>query len=220
MPSDGESILRERRGRCGAANVKMSHKPNREKITSETQPCPRCGCPIKRKSRMEPPKKIGKGGYYFLWWFRCTNRKCHGLYMVEEAKRTVEHVFTINDIPAPIWKPESTTSASPRKLHRKEKRRKERRERKANRRNRREGRPSRYAEYVAYINSPEWRVFRLTIFALRGRRCERCGDDGSGIREVHHLTYENLGHEKPEDVQVLCVECHHLAHPKKGRRTS
>lgn len=32
---------------------------------------------------------------------------------------------------------------------------------------------------------------------------------GSSL-ELHHLTYQNLGKEKPSDVQVLCRACHEV----------
>jgi 5-methylcytosine-specific restriction endonuclease McrA len=69
------------------------------------------------------------------------------------------------------------------------------------------------SEYRAYIKSPEWKVFRLTIFAARGKVCERCRN-AKGPHEVHHLTYVRLGREIPADVQVLCNACHKIAHAK------
>jgi len=57
------------------------------KITQEGQPCRHCGTPVVKKTRDgEPELRKGKA-YYFLWWFRCSNKKCGALYMVEEAKR-------------------------------------------------------------------------------------------------------------------------------------
>jgi 5-methylcytosine-specific restriction endonuclease McrA len=73
----------------------------------------------------------------------------------------------------------------------------------------------RRAEYEAYINSPEWRAFRMTIFAQRGRRCQNCGTE-KGIIHVHHLNYNRFGHEKPKDVRVLCEECHTKEHQRLG----
>lgn len=57
-----------------------------------------------------------------------------------------------------------------------------------------------------YYKSEEWEKVR--IFALRRsqNRCQRCGAEG--ILEVHHLTYDNLYNERPEDLEVLCKKCH------------
>jgi 5-methylcytosine-specific restriction endonuclease McrA len=74
------------------------------------------------------------------------------------------------------------------------------------------------AEYIAYLESPEWRAFRQRIFLERGRECERCSTTAKGARQVHHLHYRNLGHELPEDVQVLCLPCHTEIH--KGKKIS
>jgi hypothetical protein len=72
-------------------------------------------------------------------------------------------------------------------------------------------------EYLAYLQSPEWKLFRLTIFAQRGKKCERCGRTNGSI-QVHHLHYQNIGHEQPEDVQVLCFRCHGFADALRKRR--
>jgi hypothetical protein len=44
------------------------------------------------------------------------------------------------------------------------------------------------------------------------RRCERCGCrvplHGRGAVTVHHRTYARLGHERREDVELLCWGCH------------
>jgi hypothetical protein len=61
--------------------------------------------------------------------------------------------------------------------------------------------------YTKYMHSQAWRDFRNKILADRGMMCESCGSF-EGHREVHHLTYANLGHEQPEDVLVLCGNYH------------
>lgn len=68
--------------------------------------------------------------------------------------------------------------------------------------------------YSAYINSDAWAIFRHNVLMKRGRTCERCGTDAPGVRHVHHLHYRRFQCEKPEDVQVLCHECHRQAHLK------
>jgi hypothetical protein len=70
--------------------------------------------------------------------------------------------------------------------------------------------PSRNAEYQTYLASARWKA--SCADALRAARwtCE-CGDSGADV-EVHHLTYERLGHERPEDIVVLGPPCHREKH--------
>lgn len=62
-------------------------------------------------------------------------------------------------------------------------------------------------DYQDYIDSAQWAEFRDGVLRARGFRCEQCGGWGWD-RELHHLTYERLGRELPEDVVVLCPPCH------------
>lgn len=66
------------------------------------------------------------------------------------------------------------------------------------------------ATYKAHMRSPEWRAFRREIVTARGGKCEIC--QAWGRLDVHHLTYERLGCERPEDVLVVCRECHEALH--------
>jgi hypothetical protein len=59
----------------------------RRKITAEGQPCRHCKAPVRKNERIEAPTKRNPSGYYFAWWFVCTNSRCRALYMVEAAKR-------------------------------------------------------------------------------------------------------------------------------------
>lgn len=64
-----------------------------------------------------------------------------------------------------------------------------------------------YYEYV--LASDRWARFRERLLCARGRRCERCQvSQTQRDLELHHLTYERLGCERDDDVQVLCVVCH------------
>lgn len=67
--------------------------------------------------------------------------------------------------------------------------------------------------YSEYIKSVEWKV-RAKAAKRRARwRCEVCGRTPPPQHlHAHHLTYERLGHERPGDIQVLCVKCHEKAH--------
>lgn len=64
--------------------------------------------------------------------------------------------------------------------------------------------------YQNYLQSVVWYDFRGKIFNERGFKCELC--KSSKNIQLHHLTYERLGNEQPEDVMVLCQKCHEKAH--------
>lgn len=67
-----------------------------------------------------------------------------------------------------------------------------------------------------YYATEHWISLRR---ALRGRRCEHCGEGGR--MELHHLTYARLGAELPGDLVTLCDACHRSAHglpPRRRRR--
>lgn len=75
-------------------------------------------------------------------------------------------------------------------------------------------------KYEEYLRSPEWRERRTAAIKRAGGKCEDCREEHrtrgtiSGhmvwpAKEVHHLNYERLGNERPEDLVALC-ERHHL----------
>lgn len=67
-------------------------------------------------------------------------------------------------------------------------------------------------EYKKYLASEKWRLrVRRAALLDAGGKCERCG---RRAEHVHHLTYERLGAERPEDTQALCARCHMEAHGK------
>jgi hypothetical protein len=90
--------------------------------------------------------------------------------------------------------------------------------------------PLAYDDYRRYLRSGHWRRLRARIRSQRSDRCEVCGlvrgaDLATGrllrgetrprtrvVLEVHHLTYERLGQERDEDLQLLCQSCHAGAH--------
>jgi len=60
--------------------------------------------------------------------------------------------------------------------------------------------------YAEYLLSSEWQARRQGALERAGHRCQLCY---SKMRlEVHHRTYERLGHELPDDLVVLCDRCH------------
>ena len=68
--------------------------------------------------------------------------------------------------------------------------------------------------YLAYLNSPAWRATRNRALHLAGWRCQRCG--GKRDLQVHHLTYDRLGAEWDQDLEVLCDGCHRRTHIEAG----
>lgn len=67
-------------------------------------------------------------------------------------------------------------------------------------------------KYKEYINSSKWKLKRKLLFEKIGYECEQCGYVYN--LHVHHKTYDNLGNEPLEDLQVLCKQCHLSKHDK------
>jgi hypothetical protein len=61
--------------------------------------------------------------------------------------------------------------------------------------------------YQQRISSAQWKTLKREVIEQRGNRCERCGQVGASLA-MHHLHYCSLGSEQPEDVELLCLECH------------
>ena len=76
----------------------------------------------------------------------------------------------------------------------------------------------RSAKYEAYITSFDWWLKSKEALERAGYRCERCGA-GKPL-EVHHLTYERLGEERPEDLLVVCPDCHEREDTARTQRTA
>ena len=64
--------------------------------------------------------------------------------------------------------------------------------------------------YGEYLNSEWWQQRRAKALAEGGHKCRICA--ASATLEVHHNTYERLGHERAADLVVLCRKCHQLFH--------
>jgi len=70
--------------------------------------------------------------------------------------------------------------------------------------------------YYAYIRSPEWRAKADAAKRRAGYRCQVCNRPSSQVvLNAHHRTYERLGNELPEDITVLCEDCHKLYEKNK-----
>lgn len=68
-------------------------------------------------------------------------------------------------------------------------------------------------DYHRYMASREWAVKREEVKKRNWGRCERC--KSAPIQDVHHLTYERLGHENDDDLQGVCRPCHEYLSAKR-----
>ena len=66
------------------------------------------------------------------------------------------------------------------------------------------------AEYEAYLASGVWAQRRSVILARASGLCECC--EHYPASEVHHKTYERIGHENDADLMAVCGFCHGLLH--------
>ena len=70
------------------------------------------------------------------------------------------------------------------------------------------------SSYSAYLASDEWKQRSREARQRAGNRCMLC--NRTGPLEVHHRTYTRMGHELPEDLTVLCAQCHTKFHKELG----
>lgn len=72
--------------------------------------------------------------------------------------------------------------------------------------------------YYEYIRSEEWKQIADAAKRRAGYRCQVCNRSSREVRlNAHHRTYERLGHERPEDITVLCEDCHKLYEDNKRK---
>lgn len=65
--------------------------------------------------------------------------------------------------------------------------------------------------YQEYLQTRHWKAFRRKVIGRKGRKkCTNCRSKKH--IHVHHMTYENVGFEKLDDVTILCSVCHKLHH--------
>jgi hypothetical protein len=61
-----------------------------------------------------------------------------------------------------------------------------------------------------YSGSKQWRCRRDEVIVRQRFRCERCQRERR--LQVHHLSYEHLGDERPAQLVALCRTCHWTVH--------
>ncbi len=61
--------------------------------------------------------------------------------------------------------------------------------------------------YADYLKKPHWQKLRSERLLIDDFTCQKCGS--KYFLQVHHLTYQNIGHENPyTDLITLCSICH------------
>ena len=74
-------------------------------------------------------------------------------------------------------------------------------------------------EYREYMSSSTWKHKRKNAMKRVSHQCQLCGFRTHAANlVVHHNSYTNFGHEKPEDLTVLCERCHRGLHEKHKLR--
>lgn len=67
-------------------------------------------------------------------------------------------------------------------------------------------------QYQEYLKSSHWRTMRRKALENAEHSCQLCNSDSE--LNVHHRTYDRIGHERLTDVIVLCRDCHAKFHDK------
>ena len=62
-----------------------------------------------------------------------------------------------------------------------------------------------------YYKSPQWQKKRLEAMEYADFRCQLCNASDKQLH-VHHRTYDAFKNEPPNDLVVLCEECHDRFH--------
>lgn len=67
-----------------------------------------------------------------------------------------------------------------------------------------------FDSYADYLLGAHWKDQRLQALAAARNRCQICNSPSD--LQVHHRTYERVGHESTGDLTVLCGRCHRAFH--------
>ena len=80
----------------------------------------------------------------------------------------------------------------------------------------REGVTKKEAYHEIYLHSEHWQKKRKQVLERANYKCQICGS-ALNIR-VHHVNYDNLGSENPDDLIAVCDKCHAELHEKDKRK--
>lgn len=64
--------------------------------------------------------------------------------------------------------------------------------------------------YTAYLESAEWRAKRWLVLERDHFICQEC--KLAPATQVHHLTYQNAGSERLDELKSVCASCHTSIH--------
>jgi len=67
--------------------------------------------------------------------------------------------------------------------------------------------------YGAYLQSAHWQSIRRDAQTRAKNRCQLCNSRKKPLH-THHNSYERRGYENPDDLIVLCANCHAKFHDK------
>lgn len=70
-------------------------------------------------------------------------------------------------------------------------------------------------DYQSYLASREWSLLREQVRERSRNECERCWV--APQQAVHHMTYENVGHETLDELLAVCNPCHEWLSGKSDR---
>ncbi len=73
-------------------------------------------------------------------------------------------------------------------------------------------------ELKKHYESDYWFRFRIKVKEFWGCRCALCNSERAN--EVHHRTYERIGHEELTDCILLCRNCHKAADQRRRRESA
>jgi len=73
-----------------------------------------------------------------------------------------------------------------------------------------------YFSYETFLKSPYWAGVRQKRIVKGSTRCFCCAT-ADHILHLHHITYERLGAELPQDLIPICGPCHERLHEKVRR---
>jgi hypothetical protein len=64
--------------------------------------------------------------------------------------------------------------------------------------------------YKQYVRSNAWAIRKNQYYRRDNRQCAACGSRERV--QLHHVSYDNLGHEPDQDLVPLCYKDHRNAH--------
>ena len=68
--------------------------------------------------------------------------------------------------------------------------------------------------YRVWLGTDQWQYRRHQALERDEYRCQNCGSHAQLV--VHHQSYDHVGDEWPQDLIVLCRECHDWEHERRA----